>query len=122
MRVHTDHRRTATCDIFGDATDGDVNVFVVQPEQATYWHKHHLQTDRFFCLSGSITFRWFYKDTYHQETLVQGDERIVTIPPNSWHGYRAGPNGATVLMYLDRKYDEQDEYRATEAELGVPFP
>ena len=122
MRVHTDTRRKAICDIFGDATPGDVNVFIANPDQVTCWHKHERQTDWFFCLSGSITFRWWKAGVFHQETLAQGDEKIVTIPPNWWHGYRSGPNGSTVLMYLDRKYDEMDELRMTEAESGVPFP
>ena len=122
MRVHTDYQRKAICGIFGDATIGDVNVFIANPDQVKCWHRHEKQTDRFFCLAGSITFRWFKGGTYHQETLTQGDEKIVTIPPGYWHGYRSGPNGSTVLMYLDRKYDELDEHRATELELGVPFP
>ena len=122
MRVHTDYQRKAICGIFGDATIGDVNVFIANPDQVKCWHRHEKQTDRFFCLAGSITFRWFKGGTYHQETLAQGDEKIVTIPPGYWHGYRSGPNGSTVLMYLDRKYDELDEHRATELELGVPFP
>lgn len=122
MRVHADARRTAYCDLFGDALPGDVNVFVAQPDQVTCWHRHRHQTDRFWCLSGSITFRWWRGGTYHQETLVGGQDKIVTIPPGWWHGYRSGPNGSTVVMWLDQKFNPLDEERMSEAESGVPFP
>ena len=120
MRVHTDHRRKAICDIFGDATPGDINVFVGHLGSVTCWHKHNRQTDRFFVLSGRLRVRWWKGSVFHQSILTP-DDPAIEIAPGWWHGYAYEEEGTTVLHYADHKYDELDEIRSSETETGVPF-
>lgn len=107
MRVHSDHRREAYCDLF-PALPGDVNVFVFHAGADTHWHRHQRQTDRFVVVKGSLQV-----DVVNPagETaahfLRAGDE--VTIPPNHWHGYTCEEEGTVLVMYLDQKYDPTDE-------------
>lgn len=117
MRVHSDERRTAYCDLFD--TPGDVNLFIVNPGQRTAWHRHQKQTDQFRVLRGTIRFGVTggpYPAPIY-ETL-DGPERAICVMPLIWHGYEnIGTGPAHLLMYLDRKYDPSDEERMSEAEM-----
>lgn len=118
MRVHADHRRTAWCDLF-PTLPGDLNVFSIKKGQATYWHRHQHQTDRFFVARGAVRFQWWNGDSRYGMTLYPGDEP-VTIPAGYWHGYKA-LEPSLVVMYLDQKFSPADEEHGDPAVLGVQW-
>lgn len=115
MRIHTDARRDAFCDLFN--TPGDVNLFIVQPGQRTCWHRHGKQTDQFRVLRGSVRIQCFNGWMRSDDTL-SSPEQLVVVPPDWWHGYEnVGSEPAYLLMYLDQKYDPTDEERLSEEEM-----
>ena len=115
MRISEDARRLAYCDVF-EGTPGDVNVFLLRPSQPSGWHKHQFQTDQFFVAFGCVMVgTWRDGELPEYGILRKGES--VTIPPGTWHGYKALGWGADLVMYLDRKYDPTDEYVTSFAEV-----
>ena len=113
MRIHCDKRRDAYCDLF-DTPDGDVNVFYIKPGERTCWHRHQRQTDQFRVLRGEITIGMI-EDGVHKYYTYNSPRWLLTVPPGTWHGYEnAGKGEAILLMYLDQKYDPDDEERSDE--------
>ena len=45
------------------------------------------------------------------------NRQSVTIPSEYWHCYKSSEEGATLIYFLSRKHDEDDEFRATEEEI-----
>lgn len=113
MRIHTDERRTAYCDLFNQP-DGDTNLFIVNPGQRTCWHRHERQTDQFRVLSGTVRFQKILHGV-RSSAILTSPHGAFTVQPGWWHGYEnIGQEPAYLLMYLDRKYDPTDEERAGE--------
>jgi quercetin dioxygenase-like cupin family protein len=118
MRVHADHRRIAYCDLFPEGTpNGDLNVFVFNEGARTFWHRHQKQTDRFFVAKGLIVVSTTSGpgQPVTEHTLAEGD--WLVIPPNTWHGYECLLHETVVVMYLDQKYNPDDEERMDEAAM-----
>ena len=115
LRIHEDARRLAYCDVF-EGTPGDVNVFLLRPSQPSGWHRHDRQTDQFFVAFGCVMVgTWEDGEAPSYRILRKGES--VTIPPGTWHGYKALGWGAELVMYLDRKYDPTDEHVTSFAEV-----
>jgi quercetin dioxygenase-like cupin family protein len=115
VRVHSDERRTAYCDLFD--TPGDVNLFIVKPGQRTCWHRHCRQTDQFRVIRGTIRIG-VLEERGPRYLDVSDPGELLWVEPGHWHGYEnPTTEDAYLLMYLDRKYDPTDEERMSEAEL-----
>ena len=115
MRIHEDKRRTAYCDIF-TGLPGDVNVFLLRPSEPSGWHRHAYQTDQFFVAYGVVQFGlWRDGQTPEYQILRRGES--LTIQPGVWHGYQALRWGAELVMYLDQKYNPEDEHETSFEEV-----
>jgi dTDP-4-dehydrorhamnose 3,5-epimerase-like enzyme len=127
LRIHTDERRSAFCDLF-DQPDGDTNLFIVHPGQRTCWHRHHRQTDQFRCIRGRVWVQTVGVDGDRTSHLLEDVGQRLAVHPGLWHGYEnVGTEPAYLLMWLDQKYDPSDEQRLSEAEMpwtviGRPRP
>jgi dTDP-4-dehydrorhamnose 3,5-epimerase-like enzyme len=116
VRIHIDRRRTAYCDVF-EGLPGDCNVFLLEAHKPSGWHRHRKQTDQFRVIQGTLRFgRWKEKDQVWYATLDRPELELKVLP-GWWHGYaNEGTEDAWLLMYLDQKYDVNDEERLSEAE------
>lgn len=92
-----------------------MNLFVVNPGQRTCWHRHQRQTDQFRVLKGKVRFGMFEEFKPHQYHILSRPSWMVTVAPGIWHGYEnIGEEPAYLLMYLDQKYDPDDEEKLSE--------
>lgn len=112
-----DHRADRYFDIYPDL-DGQVTVSVVEPRQLSGWHSHKLQYDIFFVASGELKIGIISPDGVVEEVFFDVSNRTsVFIPSGHWHCYKSFDSQATLIYYLSRKHDEDDEYRASEDEI-----
>lgn len=128
MNFHEDDRAQRLLNVF-EGINGQINVsYVNSTEHVVAWHKHKIQTDEWICLKGSfkvgigtpigidgkgremVSVRWEY--------LSDKNPRVLRIPPNVYHGYRALEPGSILMYYLTEKYDPNDEFRAPVGAFG----
>jgi len=142
LRVNRDPRGTLTellradwSDLFGDRLPfAQAYLSVTAPGVARdedQWHVHQHQTDRFFCLAGTIIVPIADarpdSPTHGKLMLVElaaGADHpaplVVTIPPGTLHGLVAvGPSPATLMNFPTRLYDPDDEGRVPFGEAQV---
>jgi dTDP-4-dehydrorhamnose 3,5-epimerase-like enzyme len=113
LRVHTDERRTAYIDLFGEPKT-DTNLFVVKPLQANGWHLHRNQDDVFVVLRGAMRFCWWREGgSPLYRTLTGPEDGMIYIPRDCWHGYvnPSDTDEAWLLMQLNQKYNPEDEFK-----------
>ena len=110
-RVHKDHRRAGSYDIF-PALPGDANFTKHSPgiiPDELHMHKKH--TDYFAVVSGRVKFRLVYEDGKEEKfILTEDDHKTLVVPPGVWHNYMA-LEPSIMVFYIDRKYDEADEFK-----------
>lgn len=112
-----DHRADRYFDIYPEL-HGQITVSVVEPHQFSGWHKHKLQYDIFFVASGELKISIISPDGVVEEVFFDASNRqSVFIPPLHWHCYKSFGSQATLIYYLSRKHDEDDEYRASDDEI-----
>lgn len=98
MRFHEDHRRVFWGDVF-ELPNGDINVVKLNAHAVIAWHRHQKQDDHIFCIEGDVLVQTIDADGQRTRWYLSApDDRIVTIPRNSWHGYST-PHGATILQF-----------------------
>jgi dTDP-4-dehydrorhamnose 3,5-epimerase len=97
------------------------------------WHVHQGQTDRFYCVAGTIVVAIAdpRPDSPTRgaimlvELAAQDDAPaplLVTIPPQTLHGFVVTSKGqATLLNFPNRLYDPADEGRLPFVEAGMTF-
>lgn len=105
---------------------GQINaVFYNDTQKITAWHRHKKQTDYVICLKGSFVVglsktnnnpdnsdviyglgNW--KELREQEVLSDKNFRVLEIPPDTWHGWRALEPDSILLYYMTEKYDTSD--------------
>jgi dTDP-4-dehydrorhamnose 3,5-epimerase len=98
------------------------------------WHVHQHQTDRFYCLRGTIVVAIAdpredsrTKGNVMLVELAATDDGpaplLVTIPPQTLHGFVVtSDEPATLLNFPNRIYDPADEGRVAFGEAEVTFP
>ena len=113
MKYNEDDRAQRLLDIF-PLTNGQINVsYVNSTKHIVAWHMHKKQTDYWICLKGSFKIG-LVQPPYSNviwEFLSDKYPRMLTIPPETYHGYQALEPGSILLYYLDHKYDPTDELR-----------
>lgn len=144
LTTHRDPRGTLTellradwDDVFGeDMPFAQVYTSTTAPGVARdidKWHVHQHQTDRFYCVSGTIVVT--IADQRNEspskgklmlvELAAQEDgpaPLMVTIPPRTLHGFVVtSETPATLLNFPNRLYDLQDEGRVPFEEAKVPI-
>ncbi len=124
-RLYDDDRGRRTCDVFGPATAGDINITFAYPGRIVAWHRHQRQTDHWHVVKGNLkvglmdddrNVRWVY--------LAESQRQTLSIPPGVWHGYMVLGNDEAILMYyITEKYnlDHPDEERLTVEAAGVDW-
>ncbi len=106
---------------------GQINFSVQYPGVIKAWHRHHLQTDFWMCLTGHIKVGIYDQDEHRAWSIVIGEKRpgTVIIPPPLWHGAATvGNTPAGLLYYVTHSYNPQqpDEERAShDAFPGFPW-
>lgn len=143
--THRDPRGTLTellkadwPDVFGEGMPfAQVYTSITAPGVARdvdKWHLHQHQTDRFYCLRGTIVVA--IADP-REDSPTRGNVMLVelaaaedgpapllvTIPPRTLHGFVVtSDEPATLLNFPNRLYDPSDEGRVPFGEAGVTFP
>lgn len=112
-RCHEDARRRGFYDIV-PGLPGDINFTHMNPGIICGMHMHKQQTDYFAVIKGSILMRLVYDDGRPEEKFVISEHthKTVTIPPGVWHGYKS-LEPATLIFYIDRKFNNSDEFKRT---------
>jgi dTDP-4-dehydrorhamnose 3,5-epimerase-like enzyme len=90
------------------APEGQVNFSLQNPGVTKAWHRHHLQTDFWLCVLGSLKVGVHREIDGRSWSLVFGQMRpgVVVIPPTLWHGTATlGSDPAGLLYYVTRAYD-----------------
>jgi dTDP-4-dehydrorhamnose 3,5-epimerase-like enzyme len=116
MELNEDDRAQRLLDVFPEV-NGQINVsYVNSTSHVVAWHAHNIQTDHWTCLKGSFKVglafpldRGGYEVKW--EYLSDKNPRVLTIPPNVYHGYKALESNSILLYYLTEKYDPNDEFR-----------
>lgn len=112
VRHHADDRRAFYGDIFSNP-DGDINVVYLTAFIPIAWHRHHHQTDRLFCVAGTVCVGLRYDApgaSYQRWAMLEKGETL-TIPPGTYHGYEGMTQGAILVQYNTPKYNPDDEAR-----------
>lgn len=119
MKYHEDDRAQRLLDVFDDL-EGQVNVsYVNSTKHIVAWHKHNLQTDYWVCLKGSFKVGLATEEGGCKfEYLSDKNPRVLEIPPGIYHGYKCLEEGSILMYYVTRKYDPNDEIRATVGHFG----
>lgn len=119
MKYHEDDRAQRLLDVFDDL-EGQVNVsYVNSTKHIVAWHKHNLQTDYWVCLKGSFKVGLATEeDGCKFEYLSDKNPRVLEIPPGIYHGYKCLEEGSILMYYVTRKYDPNDEIRASVGHFG----
>lgn len=101
---------------------GQAYVTTVRQGIVKAWHKHRLQTDFFYCISGTVKVGLYddreespTRGEYQVETLgEQGADIQLVIPPMVWHGIMGlAPFSALLNIPTEPfNHDDPDEIRA----------
>jgi dTDP-4-dehydrorhamnose 3,5-epimerase-like enzyme len=54
----------------------------------------------------------------HFSNLSDKNFRVLTIPPELYHGYKALEPNSILMYYLTEKYNPEDEFRADVGSFG----
>lgn len=119
IQYNEDDRAQRALNIF-PSINGQLNVsYVHSTDHIVAWHRHKIQVDYWYCVKGS--FRVGLADDDYNckfEYISDKNQRVITIPPGIWHGYKAVEPGSILLYYLTEKYDPGDEFRCKPGHFG----
>lgn len=111
MNTHTDDRRIARFDLFPDLP-GSVNVVTLIPGAICAWHRHHRQTDLYYCAEGLVKVGLSFPPAGPEFVVLKEGDPVFEVPVGMWHGYACvGNDPAVLVQYLNRKHDISDEER-----------
>ena len=119
IQYHEDDRAQRLLNVY-NSIDGQINIsYVNSTSHIVAWHKHHIQTDYWCCVKGSFKVGLAYPDeTIVWEYLSDKNPRVLQIPPNIYHGYKALEPNSIMMYYLTEKYDTNDEFKAAPGDFG----
>lgn len=133
VNVNFNEKRVMYSQIFSELK-GDVNVSIINPGEINAWHKHEKQTDHFVVIQGALKFGVCggpsgecvdvgvylrHECNFYFLSDKNMSEGGIVIPPGLWHGYKCvSKEPAILLMYLDQKYDRNDEFKISIESMG----
>jgi dTDP-4-dehydrorhamnose 3,5-epimerase len=103
----------------------------LHPGVVSAWHRHHLQTDHVFVVSGTL--RVVLYDGRDDSPTRAGlnifnvsnvRPTLLVVPPGVWHGVQNLADGMTSFVnYFDRPYDyeDPDEWRLPRDTPEIPY-
>lgn len=104
-----DDRGKGIYDIFKSIPQGQVNLSITYPGVIRAFHMHHKQTDNWYLVSGDIEVGLQSEDINEPiqfEYLSGGEDRVLSIPPGIWHGFKVlGNQPAILLYYVTEKFN-----------------
>ena len=95
-RLADDDRARRSCDVFGTATPGDINLTWAYPGRIVAWHRHARQTDHWYVIKGHLKVGLMDDDRnvrFHQTVdlarrlAAQGVPFEELVLPNEIHGF-----------------------------------
>jgi len=118
VHFNEDDRAQRCLDVF-PSIDGQINIsYVNSTKHVVAWHKHDIQTDYWFCVKGSFKVGLAKDDDVEWEYLSDKTQKVLTIPPGVYHGYKALEPNSILIYYLSHKYNPDDELRAKVGDFG----
>jgi len=121
FHFNEDDRAQRALDLFDVARNSQINVsFVNSTEHIVAWHGHRVQVDQWVCLKGSFKVGLAMPvpgsngTEFEVKFIYLSDKNInrkLTIPPGTYHGYKALEPDSVLLYHLDQKYDSLDEIK-----------
>jgi dTDP-4-dehydrorhamnose 3,5-epimerase-like enzyme len=119
MKFNEDDRAQRLIDLF-PTINGQINIsYVNSTKHIVAWHKHKIQTDYWICLKGSFKVGIANEaGVVTWEYLSDKNFRVLTIPPELYHGYKALEPNSILMYYLTEKYNPEDEFRADVGSFG----
>jgi len=118
IQYNEDDRAQRCLDVF-PSIDGQINIsYVNSTKHVVAWHKHDIQTDYWFCVKGSFKVGLAKDDDVEWEYLSDKTQKVLTIPPGVYHGYKALEPNSILIYYLSHKYNPDDEFRAKVGDFG----
>jgi dTDP-4-dehydrorhamnose 3,5-epimerase-like enzyme len=121
VESYVDERASRYFDIFR-GLKGQVTVSRIAARAISGWHKHKFQTDQFFVAKGNLKLSVVSPAGAVEVHTLSGESPMtITVLPDYWHGWRALEEEVILLYYLDRKHDENDEFRRTQEQIKHDF-
>jgi dTDP-4-dehydrorhamnose 3,5-epimerase-like enzyme len=118
VHFNEDDRAQRCLDVF-PSVNGQINIsYVNSTKHVVAWHKHDIQTDYWFCVKGSFKVGLAKDDDVEWEYLSDKTQKVLTIPPGVYHGYKALEPNSILIYYLSHKYNPDDELRAKVGDFG----
>ncbi len=108
----TEVMRKDWTELFGEDNVVQANLSSTYPNIVRAWHRHLKgQTDYFLVLKGSAKIGVYDEKSGELDEIISSalDLRVVRVPGNYWHGFKAFGNETTLLLYFTtRMYDSAD--------------
>jgi len=110
---------------------GQVYMTTAKPGIVKAWHYHKIQTDNFCCVKGKIRLGLYdarkNSPTFGKTmdmTLSLDQPRLVSIPPNVYHGFKGAANEESIVINTPTEVynrSNPDEYRIDADKNDIPF-
>ena len=121
LEFYNDERARRFFDLYEELS-GQVTVSVIEPNQFSGWHMHHLQYDQFTVVYGKVKVVVIEQNGNINEHILDADiPETLKILPTQIHAYKNFEKKSVLSYYLSKKHNEDDEYRFTEEEIFSRF-
>ncbi len=99
-------------ELFAEDNVMQANLSLTYPNIIRAWHKHLKgQIDYFLVLKGAIKIGVYDEKSSELDEIISGalDLRVVRVPGDYWHGFKALGNETAMLLYFTTNlYDPAD--------------
>ena len=128
LTAHLDDRGRLT-EIFRASNDahgfGQAYITTCAAGVVKAWHRHRLQVDRWYCVSGAAKVGIWDDDRRQGETIVLAADhpQLLIIPAGLFHGFTPchGHREAAILNLPSREYDPADPDEDRRGAMAFPF-
>lgn len=107
MKIINDLRADRVVDVFENCMTGQVNIVTLKKDIITAWHSHPWY-DFFYCLDGEIVINYIDSNGLVIYNKINSNSKVVTISPNSWHGYKPLSDYTRIIYLMNTKYNPNE--------------